>query len=178
MKKRTFGWYMLNFFSKNINVTLKKLHFYIKKKKMEPFFSNQVTARQESSLFNEVNLDSGVFFFFKIDFDSMKLLDYRGFINFLPEINVKLQFSPTTNKPYFLDQHEVDSFIGKKVLRTGQKPVFEVGSTVTISKGPFSNLKASVHKINRAKKKLEVNVSIFGRLTPVELEYNQVKNLK
>jgi transcriptional antiterminator NusG len=55
-----------------------------------------------------------------------------------------------------------------------QKVKFAVGETVTVVDGPFSNFTGTVEEINEEKAKVKVLVSIFGRPTPVELDFIQV----
>jgi transcriptional antiterminator NusG len=52
---------------------------------------------------------------------------------------------------------------------------FEVGETVKINDGPFLNFSGAIEEIEPDKGKLKVTVDIFGRKTPVELEYWQVE---
>ena len=52
---------------------------------------------------------------------------------------------------------------------------FEVGETIKINNGPFLNFSGVIEEIDRARGKLKVTVNIFGRNTPVELEYWQVE---
>jgi transcriptional antiterminator NusG len=55
------------------------------------------------------------------------------------------------------------------------KVQFEVGEEVKITDGPFLNLTGRIDEIDPDRGKLKVSVSIFGRFTPVELEYWQVE---
>ena len=55
------------------------------------------------------------------------------------------------------------------------KVSFEVGETVKVADGPFQNQSGVVEEIDPERGKLRVSVSIFGRATPVELEYWQVE---
>lgn len=63
------------------------------------------------------------------------------------------------------------------VKRTEEGLLFEAGETVKVIDGPFDGFAGVVQDIDQAKKKLKVEVSIFGRATPVELEYDQVKKM-
>ncbi len=54
---------------------------------------------------------------------------------------------------------------------------FEVGESVTVTDGPFATLPASISEVNAEQQRLKVLVSIFGRETPVELNFTQVEKL-
>lgn len=56
--------------------------------------------------------------------------------------------------------------------------IFKVGDIVTINSGPFQNFTGTVQEINDEKMKMKVMVSIFGRKTPVEIEYTQAELAK
>lgn len=81
-------------------------------------------------------------------------------------------------KPLPMTQEEVDRILNT-VHITQEKPkpkvVYKVGETVKITEGPFSNFTGVVEEVNEDRSTLKVMVSIFGRATPVELEFHQVK---
>ena len=83
-------------------------------------------------------------------------------------------------KPMPLPQTEVDSIL-KRTRETEAKPspkiIFEKGEQVRVTEGPFLNFNGTIEEIHPEKGKIKVSVSIFGRSTPVELEYWQVEKV-
>ncbi len=88
-------------------------------------------------------------------------------------------FVGSRNKPVPLSQPEVDRLLHREVA--GERPraraQFQVGETVKVISGPLSDFSGEIAEINEDAAKLKVLVSIFGRETPVEVGYDQVKKL-
>lgn len=82
------------------------------------------------------------------------------------------------NKPTPITQREVDDILMQMqqgVEKPRPKILFEVGELVRVKEGPFTDFNGSVESVNYEKSRLHVSVTIFGRATPVELEFSQVE---
>jgi transcriptional antiterminator NusG len=89
-------------------------------------------------------------------------------------------FLTTGDRPTPLRQDEVDRILGKMVeaREAGEQPEipFRVGDAIKVIDGPFNNFTGFVEEVYPDKMKLKVMVSIFGRKTPLELDYLQVEH--
>lgn len=84
----------------------------------------------------------------------------------------------TIQKPTPLPPHEVESIqerIAQGSDKVTPKTVFEPGELVRIIEGPFNDFNGTVEEVNYEKHRLVVAVTIFGRSTPVELDFSQVE---
>ena len=83
----------------------------------------------------------------------------------------------TRNKPVPLSEDELNR-ITNRVEKTTEQPVFktvfESGETVRINDGPFNDFSGTVEEVDYEKNLIRVSVSIFGKSTPVELNFSQV----
>ena len=70
---------------------------------------------------------------------------------------------------------EIQNQMAQGVLRPKAKTTFEKGDSVVITDGPFTNFNGLVDEVKPEKARLRVMVSIFGRSTPIELDFFQVK---
>ncbi|MDP8228396.1 MAG: transcription termination/antitermination protein NusG [Candidatus Electryoneaceae bacterium] len=102
--------------------------------------------------------------------------EIRFFVTNLPDV---IGFADKTRDPDPLPLDEINRILGRSVEgeKDGQVLVdvpFNVDDVVKISDGPFKDFIGSVKEINFEKRKLKVLVSIFGRSTPVEVDFLQV----
>jgi transcriptional antiterminator NusG len=84
----------------------------------------------------------------------------------------------TATKPTPISEKEVDKIMQQMqegVEKPRPKVLFEAGEMVRVKDGPFTDFNGSVEEVNYEKSRLRVSVTIFGRATPVELEFAQVE---
>jgi len=97
---------------------------------------------------------------------------------FIKDTNGVIGFAGTKDRPVPMRPKEVAGMLAQMKEREEnitQKIIFEVGDKVKVADGPFQNQQGIVEEIDPERGKLRVSVSIFGRETPVELEYWQVE---
>jgi transcription termination/antitermination protein NusG len=84
----------------------------------------------------------------------------------------------TAEKPAPITQREVNEILNRleeTVDKPSHKTVYEPGEMVRVTDGPFNDFTGTVEEVNYEKSRVRVAVSIFGRSTPVELEFSQVE---
>ena len=88
-------------------------------------------------------------------------------------------FVGSRNKPVPLSPPEVDRLLHREAAadRPRARAQFDVGETVKVISGPLSDFSGEIAEINEDAARLKVLVSIFGRETPVEVGYDQVKKV-
>ncbi|WP_072682532.1 transcription termination/antitermination protein NusG [Arcobacter sp. LA11] len=89
------------------------------------------------------------------------------------------RFIGESKKPTPLSKKDIDSILDKVQNRAAAKPKisFDEGEMVRINEGPFANFNGVVEDFDMASGILKLNVSIFGRNTPVEITYTQVERV-
>ena len=98
----------------------------------------------------------------------------------LENVNGVIAFVGPRGEPQALKPDEAQRFLGDfdggdGPLRVTEAAPYKVGDPVKVIDGPFMDFSGLVQEVNHDKQKLKVLVSIFGRQTPVELDYLQVK---
>jgi len=93
-------------------------------------------------------------------------------------INKVTGFLGSTGSPVPVSEKEINKIIGS--IKEGSlvpepKVSFDIGEQVKVCEGPFASFNGLVEEVDEEKSRLKVSVSIFGRPTPIDLEYNQVE---
>ncbi len=98
--------------------------------------------------------------------------------NALKRLPLVTGFVGSKNEPIPIDESEVKKVVDK-IKEAKEAPrlsiSFEHGEKVRVIEGPFSNFVGTIEEVDIAKGRLKILVSIFGRPTPVELDYNEVE---
>lgn len=115
---------------------------------------------------------------------------YSGYVFAKMELNTEIQhliqsipkvsgFIGEGNTPTPLSDHDINVILDRVNNRAAPKPkvFFDNGETVRIIEGPFANFTATVDEYDLEHGTLKLNVSIFGRATPVDISYTQVEKI-
>lgn len=110
--------------------------------------------------------------FIKVDLDTA----LWHMIQSLPKV---ARFIGESKKPTPLGEADINHILEKVKNRAAPKPKisFDSGEVVRIVEGPFANFTATVEEYDIEHRKLKLNVSIFGRNTPIEILYSQVEKI-
>ncbi len=86
----------------------------------------------------------------------------------------------TSDRPAPITDKKADAILNRlESERVSPRPktMFEAGEVVRVNDGPFADFNGTVEEVDYEKSRIKVSVSIFGRATPVELEFGQVEKL-
>jgi len=96
----------------------------------------------------------------------------------IKNINKVTGFLGTAGIPAPVTEKEINKIMGRikeGTLAPKTQVTFDIGEQVKVCEGPFASFSGLVEEVDEEKSRLKVSVSIFGRPTPIELEYNQVE---
>jgi transcriptional antiterminator NusG len=102
----------------------------------------------------------------------------KEFYHMIKNIQKVTGFLGTAGLPTPVSEKEIDKIMGsinEGTLVPTTQISFDIGEQVKVCEGPFASFSGLVEEVDEEKSRLKVSVSIFGRPTPIDLEYNQVE---
>jgi transcriptional antiterminator NusG len=177
-------WYVVHVLSGQENKVRDNIEKRVKKEEMsDVVFEVLVPTERVSEIKRGKKSETTRKFFPGYLIVNMHLLDEENQLigrtwYFIRETPGVIGFAGTKDRPIPMRQSEVENMLAQMREREEKvkpKVSFEVGERVKVADGPFQNQSGIVEEIDPERGKLRVSVTIFGRATPVELEYWQVE---
>ena len=171
------NWYIVQTFSgfeQKIAETLKDM---IQKKKLEDKISEVLVPIHEVTVVKKGKRVQKKKKYFP-SYILVKMEMNKELYHMIKNIQKVTGFLGTTGTPAPVSDKEIDKILGnikEGSLTPEPSLTFEIGEQVKVCEGPFASFSGLVEEVDEDKSKLKVSVSIFGRPTPIELEYNQVE---
>lgn len=173
----SFKWYVLRTFSGHENKVKLALEKEIEFRNLQPYIKQILIPIEKVFEVKDGKKKSKTKSFFPGYILIEAQLD-KKIIDFILSIPSVMGFLGTKNRPQPLHPDEVERIIGKiKAEERGERieTPFKVGDPIIITNGPFAKMKGTIQEVNSEKLKLKVMVSIFGRKTPVEIDFTQAE---
>ncbi len=172
-------WYVIHANTGHENKVKRNIDMAVKTNSMEDFFGEILVATQEITEMKNGKRSTVKRKFFPsyILVEMIMNKDTQHFINTIP--GVTRFIGGTALKPEPITREEVDRILGRISEPEAGREIldipYEVGDSVQVIDGPFTEWMGVINEINHDKGKLKVMISIFGSETPVELDFLQVK---
>jgi len=175
----TMHWYAIHTYSGHENKVKNNLERAVKNAGMEESFGRIIVAMEDHAEMKDGQRVVSK----RKTFPSYVLLEMemnsetQAIVAGVPGVT---RFVGTGQDPVPLQEGEVDRILGRLDKSKPREPMevpYKVGEHVKVTDGPFTDFTGIVDEVNGERGKLKVMVSIFGRATPVELDFLQVKPL-
>jgi transcriptional antiterminator NusG len=171
-------WYVVHAFSGYENTVKKSLHERIARAEMEEYFGEVLVPTEEVvEMKGGQKRRSDRKFFPGYVLVEMEMTDETWHL--VKDVPKVMGFiGGTADRPAPISQKEADAILNRVqegVDKPRPKVLFEPGEMVRVVDGPFNDFNGVVEEVNYDKSRLRVAVLIFGRSTPVELEFHQVE---
>lgn len=176
-KKR---WYIIHAYSGKENHVMRVLKEHIKDKGLDDFFGEIIVPTEEvvEMRAGQKRKSERKFFPGYVLVEMVMNDETWHFVRHIPYVMGFV--GGTSDKPIPISKKEIDKIL-ERVEEGTDKPkpkvVFEPGEMVRVIDGPFADFDGVVEDVNYEKSRLTVAVLIFGRSTPVELEFEQVQKV-
>ena len=173
-KKR---WYVVQAFSGYEGRVTKSLVEHIKLNKMEEFFGEVLVPTEEvvEMRAGQKRKSERKFFPGYVLVEMVMNEDSWHLVRSIPRVMGFI--GGTSDRPAPISQKEVDTILNRlqeSVDQPKPKTLFEPGEMVRVTDGPFADFSGVVEEVDYEKSRLKVSVLIFGRSTPVDLDFGQV----
>lgn len=172
-------WYIVQTYSNFERKVAESIHEKVAQKKLEELFDDVLVPTEKVvEVRRGRKVDTERRFFPGYVLVKMELTDET--FHLIKNIQKVTGFLGNENKPMPISEAEAMSIlqqVQEGVDRPKPSISFEVGEQVRVSDGPFASFNGLVEEVDEERARLKVEVSIFGRATPVELEYGQVEKL-
>lgn len=174
----TLRWYVIHAYSNYENQVKKALEERVKRNGLDQFFGKILVPTEEVVEMRQgQQRKSERKFFPGYVLVQMELNDETWHL--VKEVPRVLGFiGGTSDRPTPISEAEAEAILSRVeagVNKPRPKILFEVGEVVRVIEGPFKDFNGVVEEVNYEKSKLRVSVLIFGRSTPVELDFGQVE---
>ena len=172
------NWYTLRVISGKEKKIKESILFEIKNAELDKFVENILVPTENVLEMRDgkKKIKEKVFFpgYLLINIEMNKETKYV-----VENVNGVISFVGSNGNPEALKPSEIKRFLGDHdgadgPLKITEAAPYKVGDSVNVKDGPFIDFSGVVQEVNHEKQKLKVAVSIFGRSTPVELDYLQV----
>ena len=171
------NWYILQTFSSFEQKVAETLKDIIKKKELEDKIENVLVPVHEVTEVKRGKRVQRKKKYFP-SYVLVKMEMNKELYHMIKNIQKVTGFLGSAGTPVRVSDAEIDKILGniKEGSLVPEPSVsFDVGEQVKVCEGPFASFTGLVEEVDEEKSRLKVSVSIFGRPTPVELEYNQVE---
>ena len=176
-EKQNYKWYIIHTHSGFETKVVNTIKEEVNKKKLSQLFEDFLVPTQRTLEIKKGKKVEGEKKFYP-GYIMIKMIMNDDTWHLVKKITKVSGFLGASNKPVALRDEEANRILNQ--IQEGVDSVvptisFEVGETVKVSDGPFASFNGIVEEVDADRSRLKVAVSIFGRATPVELEYTQVE---
>ncbi|MGD6858490.1 MAG: transcription termination/antitermination protein NusG [Enterobacteriaceae bacterium] len=171
-------WYVIQSFSGYEKYVVRCLREHIKIKNMQSFFGKIIVPSEDiiEIRFGKRRKSERKFFPGYVLIQMVINEKSWNLVRNIPRITGFV--GSTSDQPIPISDKEIDSIMNR-LKQSKDKPrpkiLFELGELIRVKDGPFSDFNGVVEEVDYEKNRLKVSVSIFGRSTPVELDFSQVE---